>query len=264
MLENSQIANAQSSEDGADQRNLVSIEGMNFTVGVQRSQIEIPGMAPDKTYDAMCKAIRTSGWWLVAWTVISVFQPNLPWAVVLITIALMSFYFHNVAAMFIVYSVMMFWASATNLLSGEPEWIFAAVLQVVFGIFSLREYRIYRNAKADFVSKSLSQGSSILAFTDREAHMTWLAFILGVIGLVGLCSIIPASLVLYYRPGETLEQVVTNVLGAIWGLSVLGIPVGIAALSMSRRAWGAAVLGIAMGTVMLLVMMIGLLTAGAV
>ena len=158
----------------------------------------------------------------------------------------------------------MFWASAINLLSGEPEWIFAAVLQVVFGIFSLREYRIYRKAKADFVSKYLSQGSSTLPFADREAHMTWLVFILGVIGLVGLCSIIPASLVLYYKPGETLEQVVTNVLGAIWGLSVLGIPVGIAALSMSRRAWGAAALGIAIGTVMLLVMMIGLLTAGAV
>ena len=264
MLENSQIDNAQSSEDGADQRNLVSIEGMNFTVGVQQSQIEIPGMAPGKPYDAMCKAIRTSGWWLVVWTVFSIFQPNLPWAVVLITIALMSFYFHNVAAMFLVYGGMMFWASATNLISGEPEWIFAAVIQVVFGILSLREYRIYRNAKADYESKSLSQVPSILPSTNREAHMAWLALILGGIGLVGLCSMIPVGLILYYEPGGTLEQVLTNLLGTLWELSILGIPVGVAALSISRRAWGAAVVGITMGSVMLLVTMIGLLMAGEV
>lgn len=264
MLENSQIDNGQSTEDGADRENPAFIEEMDSTLRFQQSQVEITSILSGNPYDAMCKAIRNSGWWLVAWTIFSVFQPNLPWAVVLITIALMSFYFHNVAAMFLVYSGMLFWASAANLFSGEPEWIFAAVIQVVFGILSLREYRIYRNAKVGCGSKFLSQGPCTLPSTDREAHMAWLAFILGVIGLVGLCSIIPAGLVLYYEPGETVEQIVTNLLGVIMELSILGIPVGIAALSISRRAWGAAIVGIALGGVMLLVTMIGLLMSGEV
>ena len=102
MLENSQIDNVQSTVDEADQENQAFIKDMDSAVGIQQPPIGISNIASDKPYEAMCKAIRSSGWWLVAWTVFSIFQPNLSWAVVLITIALMSFYFHNVAAMFLV------------------------------------------------------------------------------------------------------------------------------------------------------------------
>ena len=255
MLENSQIDKVESTVDGAERGNPISITGMDSPVEIEQPQVEITGSLAGTPYDAMCKAIRASGWWLVAWTVFSIFQPNLPWAAVLITIALMSFYFYDVAAMFLVYTGMLFWAAATNLLSAEPEWIFVAVLQVVFGILSLRDYRIYRTAKASCGSSPVSPGSS----TGREAHMALFALILGFIGLVGLCGIIPAGVVLYYEPGDTFEQVATNLLGTLWELSILGISVGIAALSINRRSWGAAAMGIVVGAIILLVSLISLL-----
>jgi hypothetical protein len=243
--------------DGQEEKTLIPSVTGDAAMLPQQAQIDEPPATRGTPYDNMRKSIRAWGWWSLGWSVFSVFGSNMPWAVVLVTIGLMSFYFYDVSAVFLVYAGVLLWAALWNLLvSGEVGWVIMGVIQVVCTGFAFRVYRRFRNAKANHNAKLLAQAPSSSSSGNRESRMAWLALFLGTFSLVGLCGFIPAGLALYDLDSAAAERLIGAVFDVIFDLGVLGIPVGIAAFSAGCRSKAAAAGGIALGVLSALVLII--------
>lgn len=212
-------------------------------------------------YEKMQKSIHSWGIWLVLWTVYSAVTSNVEWAIVLAAAAVMSFYFSEVAGMFIVYGGLMAWAAIWNILfSGDARWMVTGAIQVVFSIVAFVNYAKYRNAKASQpVETSLFNPSTTIA-RDRKTHLAWLSLVFGLIGLAGLGALITVSIVFYE---QEINPWIDTVIGTFFEVGFLGLPVGIAALFTNRRHWGAAVMGIILGCLAAFVLIISILMFSA-
>jgi hypothetical protein len=213
--------------------------------------------AMHSAYDSMLKSIGSWGKASVLWTVVSLVSMNFSWAAVLVVVGLMSFYFYDVAAMFLVYAGVLLWAAAWNLLAtGEPGWMLLAGFQILGAVLTYRDYLKYRNAKAGISGEHSPRRLSSATSTEPESRLAWLSLGLGMLSLVILCSLIPVGLALSsLEPGE--EQLVYEVIAVIFELAVLGIPVGIAALFSGCRPKAPAIAGISLGAISVLLTIIG-------
>jgi len=251
--------------DRQDEKTPMPLIGSDATVLPQQLPADNSATTLDTPYDDMRRSIRTWGWWLVGWTIFSALDLNIPWATVLAIVGFMSFYFYDTSAMFLVYAGTLLWAAVWNLLvGGDSVWVFVGLIQVLSTVFAYREYRKYRNAKANHEVELLSQAPSVSSFSSRESHMAWLSLLLGAIGLVGLCSLIPVSLVLYSQAPDDPAYPIYSALAMTWELGALGISVGIAASFTGRGPKAAAAVGIALGVLSALMLIIGIsMAAGA-
>jgi hypothetical protein len=261
MTENkgSTIGSLQKTADRSDAKTLSPGMGEDAVGLTQQLPVDTPGTTLSTPYDDMRKSIWTWGLWLAGWAVFSVIDLNLPWAVVLGTVSLMSFYFYDISAMFLVYAGTLFWAAVMNLLvGGEAVWQIMGAIQVVFAVVTCREYVRCRAARVDHDDAPLSQAPSDRSFNGREAHMAWLSLLLGAIGLAGLCSVIPIGLILSGQvPDDQLSPIYTA-MAITWELGVLAIPVGIAAFFAGHRLRAAAAAGIALGALSVLILIISI------
>ncbi len=219
----------------------------------EQVQVENPAASYEKIYYGLRKVIRTTSWWLVAWTVFSVIDNNIPWAMALAVVTLMSFYFYDVAALFLVYAGVMAWAAVWNILvSGDPIWIIMGVIQVAFTVAAVKQYRKYKNVKAEYEAALVKQDLHS-SMNKRESKLAWAALMTGGIVLVGLIGFIPAIFLAYFVNSVAFEDLVSAVLVAIMELGVLGIPVGIAAVITGSRPKAAAIAGIVFGAISMLI-----------
>jgi hypothetical protein len=216
---------------------------------VQSGDIAAPNA---ENYYRMTKAIRTSGIWLLIWAGVIAVNQNIPWAIALATVSLMSFYFYDVTAMFLVYTGVMLWAAAWNIfLSVDYEWIGVGIIQIIVALMSIREYRLYRNTKSAYRSGIIHYDASDL--TQRENHLAWLALIFGSVILVSIVGFIPAVIAVEYVNSTAFEDLVDIIWITSIEIGILGLPIGVAALVSGSRPKAAAAIGIGLGALSVLV-----------
>jgi hypothetical protein len=118
-----------------------------------------PAQAARYSYANMIREVRSWGFWMLGMAVIQLFVAQTlfsPWALLQVTIGLASFYFRT-SAMFMVYTVVLFWAALSNLLSGSGGWGLFSLFQVFLGFQVLRDFNRYRRAEAEYRSRPLGQ-----------------------------------------------------------------------------------------------------------
>ena len=254
-------ANIQAVPDVQDQGRLISPPA-DWPPEARRRGVAKEPATPARRYSDMRKSIRTWGFWLMASALISLLPGfDMSWGVALLVVGLMSFYFFDAAEMFLVYAGAMLWAGLGNLLALESAWPIFGIVQIVWALLTYRQYRKYRGAKADYETEEPPPATNQTSLSRREARMPWLSAILGAVGLVGVCSLIPVSLVLYSLGSEDTNHPAFTVLAVLMQLGILAIPTGIAAVGSSYRPKAAAVAGIVFGALCVLLLIIAVIAA---
>ncbi len=230
--------------------------GMGDLDMVRREQATGQMTSLGARYAEMRKSIRAYGLWMLlsaAFGLIPGF--DIGWAAILLLVGLMSFYFYDAANMLLVYSAAFLWAATTNLLLlGQGGWACLGVPQIVWAVLAYRAYRKYRHTKADYEAEQARQVMSPVQFNNRESLMVWLAPVFGAVGILGLCGLLPLTIIYYGVTSGEPATALDAALAATLELGMLGIPLGIAAVSSRQGPKAAAIAGIVLGTVSAFVM----------
>ncbi len=179
------------------------------------------------------------------------------WGVILIFIAFLS-WINKMPEMFVLYGVMMAWASVNNFFSSflggfAPQWLALAAVQVVWAISILKQYKKYRHLQSE--KKSHVIGSFGLASTVISA----LILVLPPLAILGVVIYTAgqgeAALIDFSTRVDRLSEVsVGIVVNGLVDFAVLALGLGITAVvSIGKKGWGIA------GTVMSSIILAGLL-----
>jgi len=215
----------------------------------QEPQVVSTSQVSEADYNAMLKDNRTWGFWLLGLGVLHLVTSGIfsaPWGVLLILVGAAAFLFKT-ASMFVIYASTMVWAAVSNMLAGEIQWFFFALVQLYFTYRIIRSYRRYRNLEADYNRTSTGE----MLTNDQKAgrFFPWLGLLTGVLSLVGLVAMILGIILAVILTEGAAE--VPGFLDFIEGLLVngglLGVAFGLASLLSKYRLKGLAIAGLVGG-----------------
>lgn len=144
----------------------------------------------DRTnYNRMRKEIRSWGIPIMILGVVHLFSFGFlesSWSFSLIFVGLMSLYFNSSAAMFVVYSVILIWATIGNLfLSGSMPWIAFSFMQAFVAVQTYRKFLLFRQIRTDYAAE-LDSGKVGQPLAEDQAVkiFPYLAVVLGGSGIL--------------------------------------------------------------------------------
>ncbi len=221
----------------------------------QEEQVVGQSDSLSKPYAELRRSIRSYGIWMLISAAASLLPGfDIAWAAILLLIGLLSFYFYDAAGMLLVYAVTFLLAAGGNLLAlGQSGWGFLGAVQMIWALLAYREYRKYRSPRPGREIEYASAAN----FSKRESQMVWLAPLFGAAGALGLCGLLPLSIIYYTATSSEPGDAFYMALGATVILGVLGLPIGIAAIGSGHGPKAAAIAGIALGTVSALAAIMG-------
>lgn len=191
--------------------------------------------ATTETQSALRRELRS---WSFALLILGVFQivsaqSLSPWGIVLIGVGLASFYFHS-APLFIVYAVIVGWASLQNLLYADLLWNGFALLQAYWSFRLVQQFRRFHPAEQAELA-GLAEPEAANAGADRSRRLfPWLA--LG-LGLSSLALYVLVVLIAFLEGALSESAVTTN---ALPYLETLAVYAGLLGLGMGLGGWLAA------------------------
>lgn len=213
--------------------------------------------SPNPFHDKMLRQIRSWGLLLLLLGVIQIFSGDFlsnTWGILLIFVAISSFYFRS-PAMFVIYGSTLAWAAISNAFSGSTGWMGFSLLQAFFSFQTFRQYFLYRPTLPVSPNKSIDHTEDESLPVDKAAKsFPWLSFLFGSISLVGFVAILVA-IVIYIGITESSE--LPSYLGFIEGLvidfAVIGFAAGLASL-LSRYPYKIfSIMGMITGALSLLI-----------
>lgn len=220
------------------------------------------GKSPDisqepEQYQAIYKETRSWGLALLVLGVLHIIMSGLfdaSWGVILIIIGLASFYFRS-AAVFIVYSFTLGWASVSNAFSGSGAWIAFSVLQAFLAFKTFRKFLSFRQLEFKLATVGDQQTIDSEVVKDRSAtSFPWISLVLGLTSIFGLFAVIIVMVVLAVITGEDEVSAFFIFVGStITNLAVLGLATGVASLLMRYRYKAASIIGLVAGAIYLLI-----------
>jgi hypothetical protein len=207
-----------------------------------------------QAYARMLKDIRLWGQMLLLFAVLnlvgaSVF--NAPYGVMLLIVALASFYFRQ-ASMYIVYAVTLAWAAVSNLLSSSGLWMGFGLIQLYMAWSVFRAYQHYGSIETAY--RDLA-GQGVIEDPPTPQHAAGifptagcLISALALLGVVALILVIFSAIILE----TSVPEFVNFGAGLVVNVAVLGLAAGLAALAARYQSRVLAALGVAASLLVLI------------
>jgi hypothetical protein len=215
----------------------------------------------ERDLEKMYKSIRS---WAILSVVIgglslvsrSVLDPV--WGIVLIATGVMSWRI-KIPQMYIIYSVIMFWAGVTNgisvLMGSSLWWLVLAVLQVFLTLTILRDYQKYRRLPEENFDVLRTDGLTQPQYERKIIHrFTITSFILAIISTIVMSFTYMGCTMVFFiseGTGEIPEALFYIGIGAV-NLAVLALGLSISAVLSKTDKKGMAIASVVLSSIVLI------------
>lgn len=189
-------------------------------------------------YTAMCKEIRSTGFWFLGLGVVQIILTGFlsaPWGVLLIVVGLISFYFRT-ASIFIIYGVTMVWAAVSNLIGFNIGWVIFAALQIYWTIRIFMKYRRYREVEKAYIETTSDKTIASQSMNRAIRFFPWMSPLFGCSAMMGLVLFLLIVFVVAFANKITnLPEYLGIIEGLLVNLGLLGFAIGLASLISKHR-----------------------------